>query len=69
MCITLSFDEETEEYVRLMCTRKGYSLENYILDNFEWDDKPECISDNSGPNRAFCVDCEYNEKCLDVVLP
>ena len=65
--IQLLFDKETEQYVRLMCTRKGITLEGYIIDNFEWDDKPECLSDGvllKIPKR-MCRDCEYSDRCPD----
>ena len=60
--ILLTFaDKETADYVRLICRRKGIALEAYIVDNFEWDDKPDCISDCN----YRCILCEYNDKCPD----
>jgi hypothetical protein len=62
--IRLSFDAETEQYIRLMCTRKGFTLESYILDNFEWDDKLECIDVKKITWRT-CKGCDYINKCPD----
>ncbi|MDD3961305.1 MAG: hypothetical protein PHT77_05535 [Bacteroidales bacterium] len=63
-------DVETADYVRLILRRKGICLEGYILDNFEWDDPINCVSDlNEGEKitAATCVDCDYTERCPDVV--
>ena len=65
--IQLSFDEETEKYVRLMCTRKGVSLEDYILGNLEWDTKPDCLSPNilNRIPKGMCYGCEWKDRCPD----
>jgi hypothetical protein len=69
MVIQLSFDDETEEYVRLMCTRKGFVLEDYILDNFEWDDTPDCLYPDVLMEipAGMCDGCEFSNKCPDAV--
>lgn len=68
--ITLTFpDKETADYVRLVCTRKCIRLEDYIIDNFEWDDKPECLSLDEKPNEIICKkrNCEWAQDCPDAV--
>jgi hypothetical protein len=69
--ILLSFaDKGTADYVRRVCTRKGITLESYILENFEWDDQLQCLSDfNEGEKitAAICLECEYIETCPDAV--
>jgi hypothetical protein len=63
--ILLTFaDAQTAEYVKLMCRRKGTSLESYIVDNFEWDDEPECFGDEM-IDYAMCSHCDYKKKCPD----
>jgi hypothetical protein len=65
--IVLTFaDDDTADYVRNICRRKGITLEDYILDNFEWDDQPECIFEKIS---ADCCDgCQYNDSCPDKVV-
>lgn len=65
--ITLHFaDEATANYVRLVCTRKSITLEDYVLDNFEWDDQPYCFSDEvTEITSEVCDGCEYLESCPD----
>jgi hypothetical protein len=68
--ITLTFaDKETADYVRLVCTRKSISLADYVVDNFEWDDKPECIALDEKPNIYICAkrNCQFAEDCPDAV--
>ena len=69
MTVILSFNEETEKYVRLLCTRKGILLEDYILDNFEWDDKPDCISPEIliKVPKGMCYECQWNDRCPDAI--
>jgi hypothetical protein len=69
MTIQLSFDGETERYVRLMCTRKGVSIEDYILGNLEWDSKPDCLSEKVLMKipKGICRGCEYAATCPDGV--
>lgn len=63
--ILLSFaDKETADYVRLVCRRKNTNLESYILDNFEWDDQPECIHEGK-VTKTFCKDCDERSHCPD----
>lgn len=66
--ILLTFpDKEITEYVRLVCRRKGIDLAAYIVDNFEWDDKPDCIlNPNEKITSETCLGCEYSESCPDV---
>ena len=60
--ILLSFkDKEEADYVKLVSRRKGWGLEGYILDNFEWDDKLPCVGDDD----YECSACEYLFKCPD----
>lgn len=69
--ILLTFeDKETAGFVRSVCRRKGIGLEGYILDNFEWDDMPECLhySFTGKITHETCEDCEFNETCPDVVV-
>ena len=69
MSITLLFDEETEQYVRLMCTRKGVTIEDYILGNLEWDDHPDCMKPEvilKIPKKTgICHECEWTDNCPD----
>jgi hypothetical protein len=67
MTIQLSFDEDTERYVRLMCTRKGVTLEDYVLGNLEWDDKPDCLVDKVMVKipKGICWECQWFDKCPD----
>jgi hypothetical protein len=69
--ILLTFkDQGTADYVKLICRRKGYDLESYILDNFEWDDLLHCQSDlNEGEpiTAIICDGCNFSDKCPDVV--
>ena len=60
-------DEETLEYVKLICRRKNINLPDYIVDNFEWDDKPICVILDVPPSENVCTDCEFNENCPDRV--
>jgi len=42
--LLLVFDTaKTAQYVELMCRRKGTTPERYIVENMEWDDKPDCL--------------------------
>lgn len=62
-------DVETAEYVRLVCRRKNTTLEDYIIDNFEWDDQPECIRNTVGAiTSKVCEGCDFSENCPDVVM-
>jgi len=70
--IILKFkDKETADYVRLICKRKGITLEDYIIDNFEWDDEPYCFYYGQGAplevNSDVCDGCEYLDTCPDAV--
>ena len=66
--IQLSFNKETETYVRLMCTRKGVTLENYIVENMEWDDHPDCMKPEvlTKIPKGMCYNCEWGEVCPDM---
>ena len=60
-------DSETTDYVKLVCRRKGTSLESYIIDNFEWDDKLYCMSfPHLSITWRTCDGCEYSDRCPDV---
>jgi hypothetical protein len=67
--IVLTFaDKETIDYVKLVCRRKGTSLESYIVGNLEWDDKLECISFSGKGlmiNWRMCNRCDYSDRCPD----
>jgi hypothetical protein len=60
-------DKETVDYIRLVCTRKGITLESYIIDNFEWDDKLPCLVEDQ-INEEICDGCQYIEVCPDGVF-
>lgn len=60
-------DKETADYVRLVCTRKGITLEDYIIDNFEWDDKLSCLVEDQ-INEEVCDGCQYSDVCPDVMF-
>ncbi len=63
--IILTFaDEETANYINTICKRKGTTLEDYIIDNFEWDDQLECLD---GATKEMCEYCDYADKCPDMV--
>jgi len=70
--IVLTFaDKETADYVRIVCKRKGTTLEQYIIGNFEWDDQLFCLSDlNEGQKITveICEGCDFIEKCPDAVV-
>ena len=55
------------EYVKKVMRRKGITLANYIVGNFEWDDMPECINESKRPSKLICSDCEWYEVCEDKV--
>jgi len=57
-------DKDTADYVKLVCRRKGTSLESYIVDNFDWDEMPECI-ENLEYDWEACSDCDYSDRCPD----
>lgn len=67
--ILLTFaDKETVNYVKLVCRRKGTNLEAYIVDNFEWDDKPFCLFYGVEKiTEETCKGCEYVDTCPDAV--
>lgn len=50
------------EYVQKVMRRKGIALASYIVDNFEWDDMPECINASARPSKKICSDCEWNDR-------
>jgi len=60
-------DKETADYIRLICSRKSTTIEDYIVDNLEWDDKPECLvsGDVLEPAHDMCYECEYSDTCPD----
>ena len=70
--IALDFkNRETADYVRLVCRRKGVDLVQYVLDNFEWDGMPYCLSAfNPGEKITpdTCEGCEFGETCPDGCL-
>ena len=62
--ITITIPDESTDYVNKMVRRKHIDLGQYIVDNFEWDDQPECI--NVGRIwPAMCGRCEWNDRCPD----
>lgn len=70
--IVLTFEEkETVEYILLVCRRKGINLPQYIIDNFEWDDKPACFWEEDKVNgkitKETCDGCEFIKECPDAV--
>ena len=69
--ILLTFEfEEIAGFIKAVCRRKGYTPESYIVDNFEWDDMPECLSSRNGKAKithTMCYECEYYETCPDAI--
>lgn len=66
--ILLTFkDKDTADYVRLVCRRKGISLDEYILGNFEWDDTLYCLIEGGNITADTCDGCDYADRCPDVV--
>ena len=73
--LLLVFDTaKTAQYVELMCRRKGTTPERYIVENMEWDDKPDCLMgwddkpDCMCSNRRshrICYDCQWVSVCPD----
>lgn len=59
------------EFIKAVCRRKDIDLESYILDNFEWDEMPECLSssndDSDEITKDTCDGCDYADRCPDVV--
>lgn len=70
--ILLNFgDKETVDYINLVCRRKCIDLEDYILDNFEWDDKLPCMDENDSvrdDDPFCCVGCDYAVTCPDAYM-
>jgi hypothetical protein len=65
--ILLTFnDGETAEYVRVVSRRKAVSLEDYIIDNFEWDDTLACMGVKKITNQT-CKGCDQSSHCPDFV--
>ena len=62
--IEVDLEEEDYRFIMLVCRRKGMDLGDYILDNFDYDDMPDCIVDSIPPG-AVCKTCDYNESCPD----
>ena len=58
-------DKETADYVKLVCRRKGTSLESYIVDNLEWDDTPACMVTEEYYTWKDCKVCDYSDRCPD----
>lgn len=53
------------DYFLKMARRKDIDPGQYLVDNFEWDDQPECI--NVGRIwPAMCARCEWNDRCPDM---
>jgi len=66
--IVLAFEDEMQaDYVKLMCRRKGTSLESYIVDNFEWDYMPDCLHPEGSENitSKVCKGCDWIDTCPD----
>ena len=64
--IVLTFaDKETVDYIQLVCRRKGTTLEDYIIDNFEWDEHLPCIKYKI--TKGMCESCNFSSKCLDII--
>ena len=70
MCnqITITFEsEEQADEIRLICTRKGITLADYVVENFEWDDQPDCIK-GEPISEDICSPCDWNDNCPDKVV-
>ena len=64
--IQLNFDEQVEKDIRLICTRKGFTLESYIIDNFEWDSPLPCMDEDIKKiTELVCEGCDYIDRCPD----
>jgi hypothetical protein len=60
--LTITFySEEEKDYVVLIARRKGYNLAQYIVDNFEWDDRLECedVVNPKKITKGICEGCEF----------
>jgi hypothetical protein len=69
--ILLIFEEkETVDYIKTVCERKGISLADYVVDNFEWDEMPPCIRPEVIPKEKitceYCDGCDYRDRCPDM---
>lgn len=69
--ILLTFADKSEvDYVLLVFRRKGVHIPQYILDNLEWDEQLQCLSDfNEGEKitAAMCLECDHIDTCPDAV--
>ena len=64
--VVLTFaDKETADYVKLVCKRKGTTLEDYIIDNFEWDEQLPCLEEQ--PIKDMCEECDFSSCCPDMI--
>ena len=67
--ILLEFDcKEIVDGIKLTCRRKGIDLEQYIIDNFEWDQSLHCMNDCGYSKKItpkICEGCDYIDGCPD----
>ena len=67
--VLLTFESDDDaDFVKLVCRRKGTTIESYIVDNMEWDDKLDCLyfeHVRSKPKKKMCRGCEYSDTCPD----
>jgi len=63
--IVLTFaDKETADCVKLVCKRKGTTIEDYIIDNFEWDEQLPCLENVT---KDMCDECDFSTRCPDFI--
>lgn len=65
--LILNFSDEDMAYLDLVARRKDIDWKDYIINNLEWDDIPECISDGKMPDIEICEYCDWNDRCPDAV--
>ena len=64
--IILTFaDKEIVDYIKLVCKRKGTTLEGYIIDNFEWDEQLPCLEEQI--TKDTCEGCDFFDRCPDAI--
>lgn len=63
--LILQFNEKEQiDHIRKIARRKGFTIPDYILDNFEWDDKLPCLEKI---NPEDCKTCDFSSSCRDKV--
>jgi hypothetical protein len=66
MYISIEVTGQQYQYIEKVCRRKDIDLKGYILDNFEWDEMPECIAvSRTRPSKRVCTGCDWEDRCPD----